>query len=251
MRNFFDFTGKKFLVTGASSGIGKSTAIRLSEQGAQVVLISRNKEKLEETKSLMEGNSHQVISADLGQMEDMTELFNVIISDGKKLDGLVHCAGIATILPLNMIMRNEIEECMSINLYALLELTRLFAKKKYHNSKGAIVAVSSIVVRYPEKCQTVYAASKGAVNAAVQALAIELADKKIRINSIMPGSTDTKMMWDAMANMPNAKMNEKINAQLLGLINPDEIADGIMFLLSDASRATTGRSFYADGGLLG
>lgn len=251
MRNLFDFTGKKYIVTGASSGIGKSTAIRLSEQGAQVVLISRNKEKLEETRALMEGNGHQIIPADLGQMEDMTEIFNQIISDGKKLDGVVHCAGIATILPLNMIKRHKIEECMNINLYALLELTRLFAKKKYHNDKGSIVAVSSIVVRYPVKCQTVYAASKGAVNAAVQALAIELADKGIRINSIMPASTDTKMMQDAMANMPDTTMKEKVNAQLLGLTKPEEIADGILFLLSDASRAATGRSFYADGGLLG
>lgn len=250
MRNLFDFTGKKFVVTGASSGIGRSTSVRLSEQGAQVVLISRNKEKLEETRSLMEGVGHQVISADLGQIEDMTDLFNEIIADGKKLDGLVHCAGIATILPLNRIRRHKVEECMNINLYALLELARLYAKKKYHD-KGAIVAVSSIVVYHPVKCQTVYAASKGAVNAAVQALAIELADKDIRINSIMPASTDTKMMQDAMRDMPNERIKEKINAQLLGLTSPDEIADAIMFLLSDASKATTGRVFYADGGLLG
>lgn len=250
MKNLFDFTGKKIIVTGASSGIGRSTAIRLAEQGAQVVLISRNEEKLKETKSLMQGDSHIIIPADLGQLEDMTELFNQIISDGKKLDGIVHCAGIATILPLNMIKRHKMEECMNINLYALIEMTRLYAKKKYHNN-GSIVAVSSIVVRYPVKCQTVYAASKGAVNATVQALAIELADKGIRINCIMPASTDTKMMQDAMDTMPDTTMKEKVNAQLLGVTHPDDIADAIMFLLSDASRATTGRAFYADGGLLG
>lgn len=251
MKNLFDFTEKKFIVTGASSGIGRSTAIRLSQQGASVVLMSRNKEQLQETQNLMEGTSHQIIPVDLGQVEDMTELFDEIVSDGIKIDGLVHCAGMATILPLNMIKRNKLEECMNVNLYALLELTRLYAKKKYHNNPGSIVAVSSIVVRYPVKCQTVYAASKGAVNAAVQALAIELADKGIRINSVMPASTDTKMMQDAMSTMPDTTMKEKVNAQLLGVTQPEDIADAILFLLSDASRATTGRAFYADGGLLG
>ena len=250
MINYFDFTGKKILVTGASSGIGRSTAIRLAEQGAQVILIGRDIERLNETLSMMKKNAHQIIAADLGQMEDMTELFEEMISDGRKLNGLVHSAGIATILPLNRIKRHKMEECMNINLYALLELTRLYAKKKYHE-EGAIVAVSAIVVRQPVKCQTIYAASKGAVNAAVQAMAIELADKNIRINCIMPAFTDTKMMREAMDTMPNETMKEKIDAQLLGVTQPEDIADAILFLLSDASKTMTGRALYADGGLLG
>ena len=253
MRNPYDFTGKKFIVTGASSGIGRSTAVRLSEQGAQIVLISRNQEKLEETRSMMQEGFHQIIPVDLGRTEDLSEVFDEIISDGVKLDGFVHCAGIATILPLERIRRKNLEECMNINLYALLELARLYAKKKYRNTggEGSIVAVSSIVARYPAKCQTVYAASKGAVNAVVQTLAIELAKKGIRINSIMPASTDTAMMRQALENMPNTVMQEKMKDQLLGVMHPDDIADAILFLLSDASRATTGRAFYADGGLLG
>lgn len=250
MKNLLDFTGKKFLVTGASSGIGQSTAICLAEQGAQVVLNGRNQERLEETKARMTGKGHQILAADLGAIEDMTKLFDEMVADGKKLDGFVHCAGIATILPLNMIKRSKIEECMSINLYALLEMTKLFAKKKYHEG-GSIVAVSSIVVKHPAKCQTVYAASKGAVNAAVQALAIELADKNIRINCIMPASTDTNMMRNALDQMPDEVMKKKLDEQLLGLTQPEEIANSIMFLLSDMSSAVTGRAFYADGGLLG
>lgn len=250
MKDMLDFTGKKILVTGASSGIGRSTAIRLSEQGAQVILNGRNMERLEETKAAMAGEGHMLLPADLGALEDMTELFNEMVSDGKKLDGLVHCAGIATILPLNMIKRSNMEECMRVNLYALLEMTRLFAKKKYHDG-NAIVAVSSIVVRHPAKCQTVYAATKGAINAAVQALAIELAEKKIRINCVMPASTDTNMMRDAMTRMPDEAMKRKMNQQLLGMTKPEEIANTILFLLSDLSSAVTGREFYADGGLLG
>lgn len=250
MKDMLDFTGKKILVTGASSGIGRSTAICLSEQGARVIFNGRNVERLKETMEAMTGAGHLILPADLIETEDMTGLFNEMVSDGKKLDGLVHCAGIATILPLAMIKRSNIENCMRVNLYPLFEMTRLFSKKKYHDG-NAIVAVSSIVVKQPAKCQSVYAATKGAVNAAVQALAIELADKNIRINCVMPASTDTEMMRDALTRMPDEAMMRKMKQQLLGVTTPEEIANIIMFLLSDLSGAVTGREFYADGGLLG
>lgn len=129
MKDMLDFTGKKILVTGASSGIGRSTAIRLSEQGARVILNGRNVERLKETMEAMTGAGHLILPADLIETEDMTGLFNEMVSDGKKLDGLVHCAGIATILPLAMIKRSNIENCMRVNLYPLFEMTRLFSKR--------------------------------------------------------------------------------------------------------------------------
>lgn len=248
MRNLYDFTGKKYVVTGASSGIGRSTAILLSQQGGQVVLIARDKERLEETRLAMEGDNHLIISADLGEMEDMTELFDAAVADGKKLDGLVHCAGISSLLPLSALKRNKIEECMKINFYAFLELTRLFAKKKYGN-KGSIVAVSSIAACQPDKCQTLYSASKAALNSAIQSLAIELADKGIRVNSIMPGVVNTKMIQNG-DDFLDEKLKEVMEKQLLGIIEPEEIAEAILFLLSEASGMITGRALYADGGLL-
>lgn len=250
MINLFDFTNKKYIVTGASSGIGRSTAIQLSQQGASVVLIGRNKERLQQTIDLMDDGLHQIIAADLGQIEDMTKLFNTIVSDGKKVDGLIHCAGVATILPLNRITRSKLNECMNINFYAFLEMVRLFAKKKYHNIPGAVVAVSSTAVQYPSKCQTVYAASKGALNVAVQTLALELAEKGIRINGVMPGCVDTDMLKETMSNNISGNVIADIEKKpLLGITKPEEIASSILFLLSDASKAVTGRFLYADGGL--
>lgn len=249
MNNYFDFTGKKILVTGASSGIGKQVALTLAEQGAQVVLVARNQERLEETKLEMVGMNHQVFSVDLETTDDLTSLFENIISDGKKLDGIVHSAGIAPILPLNSIKRKHFEQCMNVNLYSLVEMCRLFSKKKFHSdSECSIVAVSAIAAEYPMKCQTVYAASKGAVNTVVSTLAIELAAKNIRINSIMPAGTNTEMMRDAMEQVDSRDIENKMKQKVKALLEPDEIADEIMFLLSDASRATTGRALYADGG---
>lgn len=245
----YDFSGKKFVVTGASSGIGRSTAICLANQGAQVVLMARDTVQLEETKAVMTGSGHQIISADLGEMVDMTELFNLMVEDGKKLDGLVHCAGVSQVLPLNGLRRNKIEECMKINFYAFVELVRLYAKKKYNNKGGSVVAISSIAACQPEKCQTAYAASKGALNAAVQSLAFELADKHIRINSIMPGFVNTRMI-EEKTDFLNDKVRESKARQILGIIEPEEIANVVSFLLSEASGAITGRSMYADGGCL-
>ncbi|MDO5154432.1 MAG: SDR family oxidoreductase [Eubacteriales bacterium] len=250
MKNPYDFTGKKYIVTGASSGMGRSTAIRLAEQGAQVVLMSRSKDKLNETLSMMNGDRHQVIVVDLADVEDMTSIFNDIVADGKKLDGIVHCAGISKVLPVSMLSRKVMEETMNLNLYSLIEMTRLFSKKKYHVN-GSIVAVSSIVVDMPSKCQTIYAASKAALNVAIKTMAMELADKNIRINCVMPASTATPMMELAKAEMSEDLFRRKMETQVLGVTEPEDIANAILFLLSDASKSMTGRALYTDGGYLG
>lgn len=250
MTNIMDFTGKKYIVTGASSGMGRATAILLAKMGATIILASRNKEKLQETLNMMQGDNHIIYPVDLGKEDDLTDLFETAICDGNKLDGFVHCAGVATILPINMIKRKQMDECMSVNFYSFMEMARLFSKRKYRNDKGSIVVVSSIVVRRPAKCQTIYAATKGAINAAVQALAFEMAEKNIRVNCIMPASTDTAMMRDAFKSPYQDIENDIKKYQILGMTQPEEIANYIMFLLSDASSAVTGREFYADGGML-
>lgn len=249
MINNFDFTGKKILVTGASSGIGQSTAIRLSEQGAQVIALGRNIERLEETRSLMKDGKHRLISIDFNEIEDMTELYADIMDDGVKLNGLVHCAGIASIIPLNIMKKNKIEECMNVNFYSFIELVKQFSKKKNHVDNSTIVGVSAIAAMNPIKCQTIYAASKAAMNVAVQALAYELVDKKIRINTVMPGITETKMAEISDESFLGQRIMERTSSQLLGITQPESIAGVIMFLLSDISNPITGRAIYADGGL--
>ncbi len=240
---------RKMMITGASSGIGRETAKYLAGEGCSLILLGRNKERLQETKEMLPGEDHLTISADLAEEQDLEFVLKEAVSDGRKLDGLVHCAGTGPIIPIKLLKRRTIEEVMRINVYSFLELVRHFSNKKYHNENSSIVAISSIAAVQPEKCQTLYSMSKAALNAAVQALAIELAPKKIRINTIMPGVVDTPMARAGGQFVPDgdfiASVSEK---QLLGVIEPEAIAGLCGFLLSSASSMMTGRAIYADGG---
>lgn len=240
---------RKMMITGASSGIGRETAKYLAGEGCSLILLGRNKERLQETKEMLPGEDHLTISADLAEEQDLEFVLKEAVSDGRKLDGLVHCAGTGPIIPIKLLKRRTIEEVMRINVYSFLELVRHFSNKKYHNENSSIVAISSIAAVQPEKCQTLYSMSKAALNAAVQALAIELAPKKIRINTIMPGVVDTPMARAGGQFVPDgdfiASVSEK---QLLGVIEPEVIAGLCGFLLSSASSMMTGRAIYADGG---
>lgn len=250
MKNYFDFTGKKYLITGASSGIGRATAVCLAQQGAVLVLNGRNKERLQETKSLLDGQGHSLLVADLNAYQDMTELFNQMVSDGKKLDGFVHCAGIVKVLPIQALQKKYYDEITNINMYAFMELVRLFSKKKYHENNSSIVGISSVSAVMPEKGQAIYAAAKAGMNAIIHTYAKELASKHIRINSVMPRMVKTQMYYDLVGEITQEGVDAITGSQLLGIIEPDAIAQTVMFLLSDCSRAITGRAMYVDAGTL-
>ena len=249
MWNPYDFSGKRFIVTGAGSGIGKATAVRLSEQGADVCLFVLNNAQADEVVPCLSGSGHRFYVKDLSESGGYKEIFDDIVSDGHKIDGLVHCAGIAKILPITLLNKATIDGSMTVNLYSFAEMVSLLSKKKYHD-KASIVGISSIAVRYPQKCQEIYAATKAAMNAMVTSMAIELADKNIRINTVMPGSVNTPMLNESFENKTENEIKEALGKSVLGLEEPEDIADIILFLLSDASRMITGREIYADGGYI-
>lgn len=249
MWNPYDFSGKRIIVTGASSGIGRATAIRLSEQGAKVCLLARNEEAMKETLSMMSGSGHRCFVKDFGESDGFKEIFDDIVSDGHKIDGLVYCVGIANIVPVTLLNKKTMDESMTTNLYSFIEMVGLLSKRKYHD-KANIVGVSSISTLYPQKCQGLYVATKSAMNSLAASLAIELADKGIRINTVMPAATNTKMLKDSIENKTKEELDDAFFQQVLGLIEPEEVADIILFLLSDASRKITGREIFADAGYL-
>lgn len=249
MWNPYDLTGKRYIVTGSTSGIGKATAIKLSQQGAEVCLVARNEEKINRVLDLLDGDGHKGYQMDLSEKNDFKSMFDDIVSDGHKIDGLVYSAGIAKILPVSLLNKANMEESMTTNLYSFIEMVSLLSKKKYHE-KTSIVGVSSISTLYPQKCQGIYVATKAAMNTMVTSMAMELAEKGIRINTVMPSSTNTEMLREAFENKTEEQIKESISQQVLGLIEPEDVADIILFLLSDASRMITGRSIFADGGYI-
>ncbi len=246
------FRDRTFLVTGASSGIGRALSQNIAANDGRVILIGRNKEKLNETVDLMKNpGNHISISYDLTDFEHYMDIFGKLKKENIKLDGLVHCAGFTEILPLRIMNPNNTLKLFNIHYFAFIELVKFYARKGVSNG-GSVVGISAINVHTPQKCMTAYVSAKAAVEAACKTLALELSPKNIRVNSIVVGGVNTNMSEKAselIASIETSYENP-VSRQLLGIQSPNQIADVISFMLSDESSCITGRTIYADGGLL-
>lgn len=251
MINPMDLSGKNILITGASSGIGKSIAIFLSRLRANIIMAARNEEKLKETYNELEPGNHSYYLIDLNDLDGIGNMIDKICSDGRKLNGIVHSAGISKTVPLQYLKLDDLKNIMTINFYSFLELVKHFSNRKYNDNGGSIVAISSISSRVGARGLTAYCASKGALDSAIRPMALELAAKNIRINSVAPGMIKTPI-YDGLTEIVNNKNFETDikKRQILGLGEPEDVAYAAAFLLSDASKFITGTSIIADGGYL-
>lgn len=245
MNNIVDLTGKKIIVTGAGSGIGRETASVLSKQGATVIMLDVNAEGLAETASIV-GNGCYPIIIDLTDNTAVTELVKQLVEKYGKLDGLVHCAGVSSRKPLNVLSKDGFSRVMNVNFYSFVELVKNCAKKKHINDGASIVVMSSISSIRGYKAKTEYCVSKAAVDAFVRCMALELADRKIRINSVMAAEVLTPLALKARET--NAMVGASDFEAPLGPSEPYEVANTIAFLLSDATKTITGTSLLIDGG---
>ena len=242
--NPFTLHGKTVLITGASSGIGQETAIQCSKLGAKVVITARNEERLKETLSLLEGEGHQMVIAELTNQEEIEKL----VGDVSDLNGLVLCAGRGMTSPFPFATRDKYDDVFNVNFFAPVELLRLLVKKKRLQKESSVVFVSSIGgVESFQVGNGVYGASKAAMNSTMRFCAKELATKKIRINSVNPGMVNTKLIQGGTISEEQQKLDmEKYPLKRYG--EPQDIAYGIVYLLSDASSWVTGHSLVIDGG---
>ena len=244
MNNPFSLEGKTILVTGASSGIGRATAIACSQMGAVVVVTGRNEPRLQETLDALEGSGHQMIVADIANNDQIDYLVDQIPA----INGLVNNAGITETCPTQFIKRDKLNRVMEVNTIAPILLTQRILKKKKLGKGGSIVFTCSI----SGTCVCVggnvlYSASKGAIHGFMKNAALDLAHKGIRVNDVCPGMIDTHIL-DAGTISEEQLEIEAQRYPMKRFGKPEEVAYGIIYLLSDASSFVTGSSLVIDGG---
>jgi len=239
--NPFSLENKKILVTGASSGLG--IGIDASKMGANVILTARNEERLRKTFSQLEGTDNSLFVADLCNTNDIDQLVEKL----PVLDGIVLCAGIIKTLPVKSITDDAISEIFKTNIISSIELLKrcLKAKKIAHNS--SIVFISSVSTFNVKIGNSLYSATKGAVNSFAKAMALETAKQGIRVNCIQPGFIPSKIL-DKSGIESEQILKFYGERHPLGFGTPDDIAFACIYLLSDAARWVTGSIFTIDGG---
>ncbi len=242
--NPFSLDGRTILVTGASSGIGRTTAIECSRMGSRMIITGRDTERLDEVLHELQGEGHQSIIADLTQADQVENL----LSQLPVVDGVVLCAGQGTVVPFKMAERKKIDPIFEINYFAPVELLRLILKKRKLADGSSVVFVSSIGgVDSITIGNSIYGASKAALNSAMRFCALELASKQIRVNSVCPGMVNTRLIQGgAVSEEQHQADMQKYPLKRYG--EPEDIAHGIVYLLSNASSWVTGHSLVIDGG---
>jgi NAD(P)-dependent dehydrogenase (short-subunit alcohol dehydrogenase family) len=248
--NPMSLENKRILVTGASSGIGRAIAILCSKLGADIVLVGRNEKELNYTFNQLNEGTHLILQYDISIPENIESMMNqCIVNDGRKLNGLVHAAGINALMPLSSLGYKKMNEVMQINYFAFLELAKFFSKRKYSDG-GSIVGISSVSSMAGSKGMSLYCGSKGALDSSIRALALELSPKNIRVNSVVPSYIKTDMYNEAEKLTGGNAQSKVSENQILGLGGPDDVANAVAFLLSDASKFITGSALVVDGGYL-
>jgi NAD(P)-dependent dehydrogenase (short-subunit alcohol dehydrogenase family) len=244
MYNPFSLKGKTVFVTGASSGIGKAVAIEASKMGATVYITGRNKERLNDTFINLESGDHVQIIAELNTEKGISSLVDVVPG----LDGIVHCAGISKPQLFQYSGQELLNEVMGINFNSPAILSQELLKNKKIRKGASIVFISSISGVYCSSLgSSVYSASKGAINGLVKGMALELAPKLIRVNTVNPGMIDTNIF--EAGSITHDQLKEDINRYPLKRYGkPEEVAFLAIYLLSDASQWVTGSCMVIDGG---
>lgn len=253
MINPMSMEGKAIIVTGAASGIGKECARLLYKLGAGLLLLDKDEEGLEAIKNGLDPSGGQV-AARVVDLIDLDGAKSVLLAakkeTGMPYTGLVHCAGIPSVLPLRALSEEHYEKVMKINTQAGLVLAKAFSGRQGHDpdKQGSIVFVSSVYGVVGSAGNVAYATSKAALIGMTKALAVELSGKNIRVNCVAPGFIKTNMAGsvNAMFDVEYSDRIEKMH--LLGWGEATDVANAIAFLLSDASKWTTGTVFNIDGG---
>jgi NAD(P)-dependent dehydrogenase (short-subunit alcohol dehydrogenase family) len=241
-RSPFSLEGLTILVTGASSGIGRATAVLCSGMGAKVVLTGRDQSRLAETMAGMYGDGHGIYGADLTNMDER----NALVDSLPAIDGCAFCAGAAELVPVRMVSERHFTAMMDINFTAPVMLTQRLLYRKKLRDHASLVYVTAITDRSSPIATAMYSAAKGALTAFSRTVALEHAKQGMRANCVAPGYVDTPMLTKLKSTVLS---NEKVDLTPLGSVAASDVANGMVYLLSPASRWATRSALVIDGGL--
>ncbi len=239
------FDNKKMIVFGASSGIGKQTAIQLSQLGAKLVLVSRNEACLQETASRLQGENHFILPCDVSDFDAAQNVVKEAVSRDKiKLDGCVFSVGSYTMYPVSAAKMQPMQEMFQTNFFSFVAILRAFSSRRISNDGASFVSISSRAAMIPDKAQGIYGATKAAINAYTVAAAKELSARMIRVNAVCPEAVDTPM-GSGIKAMPPEQLQRTYP---LGLLTAEDVANTVIYLLSSYSTKVTGQSIWLSAG---
>lgn len=244
MNNLFSLNNKTILVTGASSGIGKAIAVSCSQMGAKVIITGRNSKRLNETYILLKGSGHKQVCSDLTNIAQLKEM----VENLPKLDGIASNAGIIKSLITKISDPDDVEEVFKINTFAPIHLVQFLLQNKKMNKNASIVFISSIAGVYSGSIgSSLYGSSKAALDGFAKSLALEVAPRGIRVNTVNPGMVDTDLFQNTSISQDLLEI-DIMNYPLKRYGKPQDIAYAVVYLLSDATEWITGTSLLIDGG---
>ncbi len=245
MSHAFSLTGRTVLVTGATAGLGRNTAIHAARMGATLVISGRNEERLAATLAQLEGEGHRALPADLTDPAAR----DTLAADMPPLDGVVHCAGLTLLHPFKFIDEARYRTIYAINVEAPLFLTQRLYKARKLKPGGSIVFISSMAPRVGTKGHSIYAGSKSALYGISRVLSHELALAKVRVNTLSPAMVKTEVTEGFEQQLSPELLAADEARYPLGYGEPEDVANAVIFFLAPASKWITGVDLVMDGGL--
>lgn len=233
----YNFKDRTYLITGANSGIGKCVSEALINSGAKLFMVDRDVDYMENLQNRCAESSF--MQFDLNKPNEVEVIFEKAKSQGFVFDGMVYCAGISPLMTLKELNLGLLQTTFNINVVSFVAMLKFFMDEQYSNANSSIVGISSNASVLGGNRQYAYSASKSAMNLVVKSCVKELAQRKTRVNSIMPSTTNTEMVAKLRKQSDAIDANVKYKMPL-GILSPSDIANAIMYLLSDDSSAISG-----------
>jgi NAD(P)-dependent dehydrogenase (short-subunit alcohol dehydrogenase family) len=237
------------VVTGASSGIGRAISIELSQYGANVILVGRNQDRLEETASSLVRGDHRILNLDLTHYSEILPHIRALSREIGRIYGLCHSAGIVETRPLTSCRVEGLNSMLGVNLVAGIEMCKAVCRRDImEETGGSVLFISSVYGLRGKPGQIGYSASKGAVTAAARSMAVELARRRIRVNTLSPGLVKTPMVEESFSKLDVRQIEEIEKSFPLGTGTPEDVARAAVFLLAPQNLWITGTNLVVDGG---